>query len=688
MVFDTLRSRRALDRAWAAVEAEDSGRLGKYLQLLSYDDKSALLFRAINSGNAKYVECLLHYDIPLEMKDKFGTLPLERAFENFFWECVTLLVAKGASVNREDKGRWILLHQIAYWMDEDTVRLAIEKGGDVKQKSWEGCTAMHRAAQNGHNCRLLAELGSPIDPIDDNGQTPLFWAARYSPSENVVRELASLSANFQHRDNQGNTALHLAAKYGNAKLISALAEVGVPVNATNNENRTALHVAVESKRRVVAHIPVALESPLDSQRSYEAVRELSILDADPEIKDKNGITALQLANINHFDDAAKLLNKMLQTKTGNTLSPALDQTGDGANIVVNALERDSARELKRSSSGSNLETSEDRQRRESKIWLERIQHSAVTFEQIARFTKLERIKIAVLDTGYDPESDFFRDRARKRLIKFEDWVDKGSTFARDEDGHGTHVLSLAMKVAPAARLFVCRIARGREAQDLRDASGNIAEAITRAAVDWGADIISLSFGYPKEVLVNGEPVISNAISRALAQRNQQLLIFAAASNGGPHDMEMFPANSPSVMSIRGSDAKGWLERFNALPDPDGIKSFMTLGQFVPGARLSPENDKGEVYKSGTSSATPIAAGIAAIILGYARVHEQELKERLGDDQHQLYKLWQISGMRAMFAAISSESFHRCLSLDPFKFMEESHQRRFHLVTGAVWKAIY
>jgi hypothetical protein len=65
-------------------------------------------------------------------------------------------------------------------------------------------------------------------------------------------------------------------------------------------------------------------------------------------------------------------------------------------------------------------------------------------------------------------------------------VDKGSTFARDEDGHGTHVLSLAMKVAPAARLFVCRIARGREAQDLRNASGNIAEVMCSSSSPAGA----------------------------------------------------------------------------------------------------------------------------------------------------------------------------------------------------------
>jgi ankyrin repeat protein len=304
MLFDTLLSRRA----WAAVEAEDSERLGKYMQLLSYDDKSRLLFRAIDSKNVKYVESILRYDMPLEVKDRHGGLPLARALDCFFWECVTLLVAKGASVNREDGRGWTLLQRIVYWMDDDTVRLAIEKGGDVTLKSSAGFTAMHTAAQNGRNCRLFVELGSPVDPLDDNGQTPLFWAAKYSRSKNVVRELASLNANLQHRDNEGNTALHLAAKYGNAELISALAEVGVPVNATNNEGRTALHVAVESKRRFMADLGVELESPLGSKQSYDAVRELAILDADLGIKDKNGVTALQLANINNFNDAAKLLN--------------------------------------------------------------------------------------------------------------------------------------------------------------------------------------------------------------------------------------------------------------------------------------------------------------------------------------------------------------------------------------------
>ena len=143
-----------------------------------------------------------------------------------------------------------------------------------------------------------------------------------------------------------------------------------------------------------------------------------------------------------------------------------------------------------------------------------------------------------------------------------------------------------------------------------------------------ADIISMSFGYDEEVLISGSPVISNAISEALRVRNQRILFFAAAANEGGNQMEMFPANHPHVIPIRGTDDKGWLQRFNPPPGYADFNCFMTLGQDVPGAGLSRDGGM-EVCKSGTSVSTPIAAGIAAMLLGYARLYEADLKRLFG-----------------------------------------------------------
>lgn len=69
-----------------------------------------------------------------------------------------------------------------------------------------------------------------------------------------------------------------------------------------------------------------------------------------------------------------------------------------------------------------------------------------------------RIRIAVLDTGYDPQAEFFVNRDRKiRLRGWKDWVAQSET-PKDDDGHGSRVLSLLMKVAPMADIYVARIA--------------------------------------------------------------------------------------------------------------------------------------------------------------------------------------------------------------------------------------
>lgn len=88
---------------------------------------------------------------------------------------------------------------------------------------------------------------------------------------------------------------------------------------------------------------------------------------------------------------------------------------------------------------------------------------------------MKRIRIAVLDTGYDPESVFFHSRERK--FRVQGWKDlvQESDCPLDEDGHGTHVLSLAMRVAPAADVYAVRVARHTE--DLQNASNNVATVL-------------------------------------------------------------------------------------------------------------------------------------------------------------------------------------------------------------------
>ena len=70
-----------------------------------------------------------------------------------------------------------------------------------------------------------------------------------------------------------------------------------------------------------------------------------------------------------------------------------------------------------------------------------------------------RIRIAVLDTGYDPNAEFFVNRDRRaRLRGWKDCV-ADSQDPGDEHGHGTRVLSLLMKMAPMADVYVARVAK-------------------------------------------------------------------------------------------------------------------------------------------------------------------------------------------------------------------------------------
>ncbi|KAI9833799.1 MAG: hypothetical protein M1819_003534 [Sarea resinae] len=337
------------------------------------------------------------------------------------------------------------------------------------------------------------------------------------------------------------------------------------------------------------------------------------------------------------------------------------------------MEKDSANTQARAQSIIDLSSQNQRLvNLESKKAAEWLRNVAKINASLARSQKSCQppIRVAILDTGYDDEAVFFHPPSRSnRLKEWKDWVDDSPT-PEDCNGHGTHVVSLVMKTAPTADIYVARVAK--DTAGLHGAADRIADAIEWAVKEWKVDIISLSFGFPMEV-----PSISQAIRWAVYERHDAILFFAAAANYGANEKEMFPAFHDSVISIRGTNSAGVFADFNPPRNLDEGVVFGTLGKDVPSAGLRSSED--EVCKSGTSVATPIAAGIAAMILRDLDWRSDQHGYRLARE-----KLRTRRGMRAIFKALATPTGDPgCYYLAPWKYFREDDSARWGILQAAL-----
>jgi hypothetical protein len=138
------------------------------------------------------------------------------------------------------------------------------------------------------------------------------------------------------------------------------------------------------------------------------------------------------------------------------------------------------------------------------------------------------------------------------------------------------------------------------------------------AINWAikkkVDMISISWGMNKEI-----PTISTALNEAL---KAGIVIFASASNAGANDPITFPARLEGIFCIGSANGVGGPSTFNP---PSKKEKYSVLGEAVSGAYPKHRADglKGydaeqqTIRQDGTSTATPIAAGIAALLIDYS-----------------------------------------------------------------------
>ena len=214
------------------------------------------------------------------------------------------------------------------------------------------------------------------------------------------------------------------------------------------------------------------------------------------------------------------------------------------------------------------------------------------------------ITIAVLDTGIakaHPDFDYTR-------IKQFNILD-GSQNAEDKDGHGSHIAGIIAAQgkeiagsAPHVRLAIIKISEKVSEWKIEDVAKGIEQAMLM-----GADIISISGEFHR--LNSKLGVLKNAVQHAF--QNGIIIVAAAGNDTSPDPADYYPAAFEECISI------GSIKEDKTRADYSRLSTKLDI--VSPGDKIL-STWKESTYKevSGTSQATPMIAGIIAVLKSYAR----------------------------------------------------------------------
>ena len=91
-------------------------------------------------------------------------------------------------------------------------------------------------------CLQLIDWGFDPNAIDDAGEGPLHWAARWNRCS-VAVALVTCGSRLEHADKDGRTPMHVAAEYGRLAVMRELLRRGANPEPLDHCGRTPLSIA-------------------------------------------------------------------------------------------------------------------------------------------------------------------------------------------------------------------------------------------------------------------------------------------------------------------------------------------------------------------------------------------------------------------------------------------------------------
>jgi len=237
------RAAAAAAAAAAAGEGEDQAR----------DD----VYTAAAHGDVEKLQFLVQQQgCSVSEPDAGGYYALQWGALNNRTAAAQYLLEHGADLNAVDFSGQSALHWTAVRGSIQAAELLLQSGARLECADSRGYRVTHVAAQYGHTSfiyHLITKWGAEVDAPDNDGRSPLHWAA-YKGFSDCIRLLLYMDAYLGRADKEGCTPLHWAAIRGNLDACTVLVQAGSleDLMAKDKTGLTAAQLASDKGHRHVA----------------------------------------------------------------------------------------------------------------------------------------------------------------------------------------------------------------------------------------------------------------------------------------------------------------------------------------------------------------------------------------------------------------------------------------------------
>ncbi|KAL7622712.1 hypothetical protein AAE478_006390 [Parahypoxylon ruwenzoriense] len=206
-------------------------------------------------ANIDIIQVLLVHGADQSLRNKRGRTPLHEAISFERFDRAQELLDYGANLEMADNNGWTPLFGAVAQGSAALAKLVCDRGAVVDKKDKNGQSALRYAISQG--CKEVVEVllsaGADVNLII-KGETPLCQAASKSNSS-LLGLLLTHGADVTLPSPRycGALPIHIAAMGNDLAILDMLLEAGSPINAVDDERRTPLRWAIDSRKNELVH---------------------------------------------------------------------------------------------------------------------------------------------------------------------------------------------------------------------------------------------------------------------------------------------------------------------------------------------------------------------------------------------------------------------------------------------------